>query len=218
MKTKLLFLAIFLFLVQLGFSQNRNSSLQVEFPQTRASYAFQLGNETFTINSNILLVDELRSGFHPVQIFEFRGNRKVLIYTGGVNLARNATTFSFFRNGNFEVFDIEPYIIEEEVIIVEVPVISDVMFQQLKNTVNSESFDSSRLELLESTLRNNHFYSQQVRELMTLLSFDSGRLQFAKSAYLRVVDPENYFVVREALTYSSSKTELTTYINSLPPY
>ncbi len=217
MKTKLLFSALFFSLIQLGFSQNRNSSLQVEFPQTRASYAFQIGNETFDNKSNILLVDELNSGFHPVQIFEYRGNRKILVYNGGVNLARNATTFSFFKNGNYEVFDIEPYY-EEEVIIEEVPVISDIMFQQLKNTLNSESFDSSRLELLESTLRNNHFYALQVKELMTYLSFESGKLQFAKSAYLRVVDPENYFVVRESLTYSSSKTELSNYINSLPAY
>lgn len=218
MKAKLLISAIFLCLVQLGFSQNRNASLQVDFPQTRASYAFQLSNETFTINNNVLLVDKLRSGFHPVQIFEFRGNRKILVYNGGVNLASNATTFSFFRNGNYEIFDIEPYFIQEEVIEVEAQVISEVMFQQLKNSVTNESFDSSRLELLESTLRNNHFYSRQIRDLMTLLSFDSGRLQFAKSAYLCVVDPENYFVVRNALTHSSSKTELTNYINSLPAY
>ncbi len=218
MKTKLLLTVLFFIGVQMGFSQNTSSSLQVEFSQTRASYAFQLGNETFTINENVLLIDHLRSGFHPVQIYEYRGNRKILVYNGGVNLARNATTFSFFRNGNFEVFDIEHYIIDDEVIVVEVPVISEVMFQELKNSVKNESFDSSRLELLESTLINNHFYSHQIRDLMALLTFDSGRLQFAKAAYTRVVDPENYFVVRESLTYSNSKTELTKYISSLPTH
>lgn len=219
MKAKLLLFVSFLFLFEFGFSQSRNASLQVEFSQTRTNYTFEIGMEKFQVNREVLLIDDLRSGFHPVLIFEMRGQRRVLVYEGGINLARNATTFAFFRNGNFEVFAIEPYMIDEPVIVVEGPVvISDVMFQQLKSTVESESFDSSRVELLESTLMNNFFTSHQIKELMQLFSFDSSRLLFAKSAYTRTVDPENYFVVREALSFSSSKTELTKYINSIPTY
>lgn len=216
MKARLLFSALFLFLTQLGFSQNKIASLQVEFQQTRANYVFQLGNETFNVNSNVLIIDELTSGFHPVEIFEFRRNRKIVVYKGGINLARKATTLAFFNNGDFEVFGIEPYFYDDEVIIEEIPVVSDEMFQQLKRSVENESFDSSRLELLESTLKNIFFTSHQIKELMTLLSFDSGRLQFAKAAYIRVVDPENYFVVRDSFSFSSSKTALTKYIDSLP--
>ncbi len=216
MKAKLLFTALFLFLAQLGFSQNKIASLQVEFQQTRANYVFQLGNESFNVNSNVLIIDDLSSGFHPVEIFEFRRNRKFLIYKGGINLARKSTTLAFFNNGDFEVFGIEPFFYDDEVVIEEIPVISNEMFQQLKRSVENDSFDSSRLDLLESTLRNNFFTSHQIKELMTLLSFDSGRLQFAKSAYLRVVDPENYFVVRDSFTFSSSKSALTKYIDSLP--
>ncbi|MEX0997928.1 MAG: DUF4476 domain-containing protein [Flavobacteriaceae bacterium] len=216
MKARLLFSALFLFLAQLGFSQNKIASLQVEFQQTRANYVFQLGNETFNVKSNVLIIDELSSGFHPVEIFEFRRNRKIVVYKGGINLARKATTLAFFNNGEFEVFGIEHYFYDDEVIIEEVPVISNEMFQQLKRSVENESFDSSRLELLESTLKNNFFTSNHIKELMTLLSFDSGRLQFAKSAYTSVVDPENYFVVRDAFKFSSSKSALTKHIESLP--
>lgn len=219
MKAKLLLLVSFLFLGEFGFSQNRNASLQVEFSQSRTNLTFEIGKERFQVNRDVLIIDDLGSGFYPVQIFEMRGNRRVLVYDGGINLARNATTFAFFRNGNFEVFGIEAYQIEEPVIIVERPLaMNNAMFQQLKRTVESESFDSSRVELLESTLRNNFFNSHQIKELMMLVSFDSGRLQFAKSAYTRTVDPENYFIVREALSFSSSKTELTNYINSIPAY
>ncbi len=219
MKAKLLLTVSFLFLFEFGYSQSRNASLQVEFSQSRTNYTFEIGKERFQVNRDVLLIDDLRSGFHPVLIFEMRGNRRVLVYDGGINLARNATTFAFFRNGNFEVFGIEPYMIDEPVIVVErPPVMNNMMFQQLRRTVESESFDSSRVELLESTLRNNFFTSNQIKELMKLVSFESGRLQFAKAAYTRTVDPENYFVVREALSFSSSKTELTKYINSIPAY
>lgn len=203
----------------MGFSQSKIASLQVDFQQTRANYAFQLGNETFNVKGDVLIIDELNSGFHPVEIYEFRKNRKFLVYRGGINLARKATTLAFFSKGDFEVFGIEPCFIDDEVIVVdEAPVISNEMFQQLKNSVKNDSFDSSRLELLESTLRTNFFTSHQIKELMSLLSFDSGRLQFAKSAYKSVVDPENYFVVRDALQFSSSKSALTKYIDSLPAY
>lgn len=219
MKAKLLFFVSFLLLSAFGFSQNRSASLQVEFSQSRANFSFEIGKERFQVNRDVLIIDDLRSGFYPVQIFEYRGNRRMLVYDGGINLARNATTFAFYRNGNFEVFGIEPYRVDEPVIVVEGPsAMTEGMFQQLKRTVESESFDSSRVELLESTLRNNFFTSHQIKELMLLVSFDSGRLQFAKSAYTRAVDPENYFVVREALSFSSSKTELTKYINSIPTY
>jgi len=217
MKAKLLLFVSFLFICEFGYSQSRNASLQVEFSQSRAYFTFEIGKERFQINRDVLLIDDLRSGFYPVQIFEMKGNRRVLVYEGGINLARNATTFAFFRNGHFEVFGIEPFMIEEPVIVIEEPpVMNDMMFQQLKRTVESESFDSSRVELLESILRNNFFTSYQIKELMMLISFDSGRLQFAKAAYARTVDPENYFVVREALSFSSSKTELTKYISSIP--
>lgn len=219
MKAKLLFLVSFLLLSGFGFGQNRSASLQVEFSQSRANFSFEIGKERFQVNRDVLIIDDLRSGFYPVQIFEYRGNRRMLVYEGGINLARNATTFAFYRNGNFEVFGIEPYRVDEPVIVVEGPTaMTEGMFQQLKRTVESESFDSSRVELLESTLRNNFFTSHQIKELMLLVSFDSGRLQFAKAAYTRTVDPENYFVVREALSFSSSKTELTKYINSIPTY
>tara|TARA_R110000850_G_scaffold274786_2_gene412814 strand:- start:49494 stop:50141 length:648 start_codon:yes stop_codon:yes gene_type:complete len=212
MKAKLLFSVLFLLLFQFGYSQQRSASLEVDFSETRMLYTFQIGNESFQANRN-LIVQELRSGFHPVQIYEHRRNRKYLVYNGGINLARNATTFSYFENGNFEVTFIEPYIFEEEEVII--PIIPEELFFQLKSSVKNESFDSGKIELLETTIKHHNFNSYQIKELMTLLTFDSGRLEFAKAAYTRVVDPENYFLVREALSYSSSKSELTDYINSL---
>ncbi|MEX2349444.1 MAG: DUF4476 domain-containing protein [Flavobacteriaceae bacterium] len=215
MKAKLLFSCLFLMLIQFVHSQHRSASLDVDFSQINTLYTLQIGNESFQANQS-LVIDDLRSGFHPVQIYELRGNRKYLVYNGGINLARNATTFTFFRNGNFEVTFIEPFIIEEEVVGIEV--IPEDLFFQLESSVKNESFDSGKIELLETTIKHHNFNSNQIKELMTLLSFDSGRVQFAKAAYTRVVDPENYFLVREALSYSSSKSELTDYINSLPAY
>ncbi|NCT18907.1 MAG: DUF4476 domain-containing protein [Flavobacteriia bacterium] len=50
--------------------------------------------------------------------------------------------------------------------------------------------------------------------MMDILSFDFSKLQFAKLAFTRVVDPENYYLVREGLVFSSSKREVNADINS----
>ena len=43
---------------------------------------------------------------------------------------------------------------------------------------------------------------------MDVWSFDSNHLKFAKKAYERTADPQNYFLVVKRLSYSSSKKEL----------
>mgnify|MGYP003501413462 CR=1 FL=1 len=64
------------------------------------------------------------------------------------------------------------------------------------------------MEILESQLLQHFFTSEQIAELMDVWSFDSNHLKFAKKAYERTADPQNYFLVVKRLSYSSSKKEL----------
>ncbi|WP_339611745.1 hypothetical protein, partial [uncultured Planktosalinus sp.] len=100
MKLKLLFSAFFVLLLSFGYSQHRSSNLQVEFENSRVTYAIQIGGFDFQVNRNLLFVEGLQSGFHEVTIYEVKRNRSILVYRGGINLARNATTYSFFKNRN----------------------------------------------------------------------------------------------------------------------
>lgn len=59
---------------------------------------------------------------------------------------------------------------------------------------------------------NNNFSSLQVKQLIELVSAESNRLQLAKTAYGRTVDPENYTVVYDVLSSQASKNELSEYI------
>jgi len=47
---------------------------------------------------------------------------------------------------------------------------------------------------------------------MGVFSFESTRLDFARMAYHRVIDPQNYFIVNNAFRFSSSIDELYQYI------
>lgn len=87
-------------------------------------------------------------------------------------------------------------------------------FQQLKQSIERESFDKNKMDLLRSILPNNRVSAQQVRELAYLISFENTRLELAKFAYRYTTDRGNYFIVNDVFNFGSSKTELTRYIST----
>ena len=94
--------------------------------------------------------------------------------------------------------------------------ISDYSFSLLKQTIRNTAFDSNRLGIAKSAIRENYLYSSQVLELMELMTFESNRLDLAKFAYLYTLDKGNYFVVHNAFSFGSSITALNHYIYTLP--
>ena len=85
-------------------------------------------------------------------------------------------------------------------------------FASLRHSVMSQGFDSNRLAIAQQGIRHHGATSAQVAELMGLLSFESGRLELAKFAYGYVADPQNYFVVNNMFSFSSSVRELDQFI------
>jgi hypothetical protein len=87
-------------------------------------------------------------------------------------------------------------------------------FTQFKQTLRNESFDNTRLTLAKQTIGTNWFTAAQVKELITLFSFENSKVDIAKYAYDFTVDKGNYFVVNDAFSYSSSREELSNYIRT----
>ena len=85
-------------------------------------------------------------------------------------------------------------------------------FNQLKQTLNNEPYDNTRLVIAKQTISMNKFNSQQAKDLVMLFTYESGKLEIAKYLYGNTIDKNNYLVVYDAFTYSSSKEELAKYI------
>lgn len=85
-------------------------------------------------------------------------------------------------------------------------------FELLKSTVNNKSFDSDKLNIIKMAMLNNHFTSNQVTQLVGLMSFESNKLGLAKMLYPRVVDKGNFYLVNNAFDFSSSSEELADFI------
>ena len=84
----------------------------------------------------------------------------------------------------------------------------------MKSSINSKTFEESKMTIAKQILNNNCLLSGQVREIMLLFTFEDSRLDFAKYAYGRTYDIGNYYKVNDAFTFESSIEDLDSYISS----
>lgn len=85
-------------------------------------------------------------------------------------------------------------------------------FSQLQQTINSSTFESTKLSVFKQALAYNYFTSQQVLDIMNLFTFESYKVEVAKISYAKTLDPNNYYLVNNGFTFSSSVNELNNYI------
>lgn len=87
-------------------------------------------------------------------------------------------------------------------------VVNDTEFEKIKRSINSKSFEDSKLTLAKQICNSKCLKSSQVRDIMKLFSYETTRLEFAKYAYQKVIDKDNYYLVNDAFQYESSIDEL----------
>lgn len=85
-------------------------------------------------------------------------------------------------------------------------------FTQLKQTIDNAGFESTRLTIFRQALAYNYFTTAQVCDIMDLFWFESSKVEVAKIAYNKTVDPNNYYLVNNEFSFSSSVNTLNDYI------
>ncbi|MBN1339561.1 MAG: DUF4476 domain-containing protein [Bacteroidales bacterium] len=88
-------------------------------------------------------------------------------------------------------------------------------FAEMKENISSASFEETKFSIARQMLNGNCLSSSQVKEIMEIFSFEQTRLDFAKTAYLKTVDKNNYYKVNSAFSFESSVEELNEYIQGL---
>lgn len=83
---------------------------------------------------------------------------------------------------------------------------------QIKNALANEDFENDKMDMLKVALRNKCLLASQVREFMQMFTFESDKLEFAKYAFHKTYDIDNYYLVAGDLEYSSDKEELNNYV------
>jgi|CXWL01.1.fsa_nt_gi hypothetical protein len=87
-------------------------------------------------------------------------------------------------------------------------------FESAKSSIESKSFEDSKLTIAKQVLGSNCMLSSQVKDIMTLFDFEKTKLDFAKFAYGKTFDPGNYFKLNDAFEFESSTEELSKYCGS----
>jgi len=87
-------------------------------------------------------------------------------------------------------------------------------FYAAKRMLQRESFDENKLIVAKHIADVNDMTAAQVKEIAILFSFDSAKLDFVKYAFRNTTDRNNYFMMYDIFSFSSSKEELAQYIRS----
>jgi hypothetical protein len=79
-------------------------------------------------------------------------------------------------------------------------------------SIRSCGYDSDRLRSAKRFVRNNYVNAHQIADIMMMFSFESTKLEFAKYAFHRTCDIQNYGAVFNTLSFNSSRRNLDCYI------
>ncbi len=91
---------------------------------------------------------------------------------------------------------------------------TDQNFRQIISSIKAKTFDSDKVSIAKQVLKINCFTVAQIKELLTLFTFENDKLDLAKLAYSRTFDYDNYYQINELFTFNSSVDDLNDYINN----
>ena len=80
-------------------------------------------------------------------------------------------------------------------------------FSQLKNQINQASFSSEKLSILQLSAQSSTFTADQIKDLISDISFASDQIEALEVLAPKLEDPSRSFVILEAFTFQSSKSE-----------
>lgn len=183
--------------------------------------------------SSGIVARDLMAGYHTIKIFQKKNNRygkhrpgndlqliyheKVYVKPGfhvDITVNRFGKAFIDERRINSTWYDDEDDNTDWNYNDHTMQAMSVNEFNQFKQVISNASFDNTKLIMAKQTISRNYFTSAQVKEIVCLFSFESSKLDIAKCAYKNSIDKNNYFIVSDALGFSSSKEELAAFLQT----
>lgn len=82
----------------------------------------------------------------------------------------------------------------------------DTLFKTKYQEIAGKYFEETRMSLSKELVDHYCLSSEQVKDLMSLFSYDRSRMDFASYAIVKVIDPENFMVCKESFMISANGT------------
>lgn len=223
MKTYI-FLALALFGVQLSFAQNSRGAAEVFIQiEDSGNFTISLDNESISSAKGRFRFYDVYNPFAILTISQ--GNRQIFsrkiefpynqrsVYSFSLRRGlRLNQTLTIYRNGQYALNDFDDYVGAYNTGIV--PPRQTNGFDLLQAQVKRESFDSGKASIIQAYAKNNYLTTAQVSLLFKNFNQDNVKLELAKSLVPAIADIQNYYTLREAFTFLSSKDEFMQFLTS----
>lgn len=210
------------------------SELKIRMHEYRAIIV-ELDHINYNSPTTAFFIDELAPGRHQINIWALENHHRHhgqprLAYSGFIDIpAQSKVTARLTEHQQLKVVRIEPKFNShndcdnddsyDPYYYSAPPVVLPVSnhygnFESLKSVIRNKSFDNTKAQIAKEYMYNNHICTREVAELMSLLTFESNKLDLAKYAYQYVDDPQNYFRLYNEFTFDSSVNELSDFIHA----
>ena len=145
------------------------------------------------------------------------------VNVNGVNMGVNVNMNDGFGNtSHSSTTTTTTTVVQTQPVVQSPPVVQEVVCPQmtggsysaLMNSMDDKSFDDDKLVIAKQAGRSNCLTVQQIKGIMNAMSWDEGKLDFAKYAYDNCLDRQNYYQVNDAFTFSSSIDDLDAYMGA----
>lgn len=97
--------------------------------------------------------------------------------------------------------------------------LTETQFNSLLSTIKAKWSQSSRVSAIKTAINNKSYYftTEQVGNILQVVTSEANRLDLAKLAYVKVIDPLNYGDIADLLNTQANKNNLIAYIQSKNP-
>lgn len=229
---KLLFLATFILII--ASVKANHSELSLEFSKP-GNYTVIIDGIAYTNVYNKLFIPEIEPGLHHIETIKNVSHhkygyaygyykKKVVICDRYVKIHANTHVEAFINPYN-------DFIISKTYALYNKPEpvcmnhscgyndchlhdmhMSYGEFQSLKNSIMNKMYASDKKSIAMIAVTSNFMRAQQVADLVSLMPYESDKVELAKAAFAKTINKEDYFLVNKEFNYSSSIDELEYYI------
>ncbi|HEY4147368.1 MAG TPA: DUF4476 domain-containing protein [Chitinophagaceae bacterium] len=168
------------------------------------------------VGENGTVFENLAPGFHTVRFYQ--SGR--LVYSAAVQIKPMYELSIVLNNQGKAVIDEQP-LDSDDARSMQYnddagysPVINYGDFVGLKRMMMAERFDQDRLDIAKKAVDNSTMSSVQVKEMAQLFTSENAKLDFAKYAYGKTVDKNNYMIVCNVFPFGDNKADLTNYMRN----
>jgi len=87
-------------------------------------------------------------------------------------------------------------------------------FKEVMASLSSKTFSDSKMTQAKQILRANCMSAAQIKTVMSTFTYEDDKLEFAKAAYDRCADPQNYWKLNDAFDYEMTIDDLNEFLES----